>query len=113
MSGKSDRHQWAPDDSCRRCGLRRSGYSGGRTGSMSYTPLRGPVRDRAGACATGRARACPERETDEQLRQRLAVHAPKGGFYSAQDLGEAGGAELDALAQAAGTKRYGAEGSTT
>jgi hypothetical protein len=105
MTGKSDRHQWAPDDSCRRCGLRRSGYSGGRTGSMSYTPLRGPVRDRAGACV-------PERETDEQLRQRLAVLAPKGGFYSAQDLGEAGGAELDALAQAAGTKRYGAEGST-
>lgn len=72
---------------------------------MSYTPLCGPVRDRAGACV-------PERETDEQLRHRLAVLAPKGGFYSAQDLGEAGGAELDALAQAAGTKRYGAEGST-
>lgn len=97
------RHQWGPNDACRRCGLRRSGYSGGRTGSMSYTPLHGPVRARAGRCLP---------ETDEELRLRLVARLPVGSEYSAEDIWEASGAKLDALAEAEGTKRYGAEEAT-
>lgn len=45
------------------------------------------------------------RETDCQLRSRLAAMLPQGAWYSAEDLGNATGEQLDALAEAAGTKR--------
>ncbi len=47
----------------------------------------------------------PDLETDEQLRQRLAERVPPGAAYTAEDLGNAYGEELDALAERLGTKR--------
>jgi hypothetical protein len=47
----------------------------------------------------------PDMETDEQLRQRLAERVPPGAAYTAEDLGNASGEELDALAARLGTKR--------
>jgi len=44
-------------------------------------------------------------ETDTELRSRLALRAPEGGFYSADELGDASGDDLDALAECYGTRR--------
>jgi len=44
------RHKWNSHDACERCGMVRSGYSGGRTGSMSYYKANGKTLDRAGPC---------------------------------------------------------------
>ena len=44
------RHQWNDRDFCKRCGLRRSGYSGGRTGAIAYYTMDGSVKRRAGMC---------------------------------------------------------------
>jgi hypothetical protein len=46
------RHQWGPDDVCKRCGIYRSGYGGGRTGSLTYYTAKGGVElaDRAPSC---------------------------------------------------------------
>jgi hypothetical protein len=49
-------------------------------------------------------------ETDAELRDRLASLAPEGGFYSAEELGEASGDGLDVLAEYYGTKRGGVHG---
>jgi len=46
----SQRHKWNEDDCCTQCGLYRSGYGGGRTGSMKYLTADGGVRSRAGNC---------------------------------------------------------------
>jgi hypothetical protein len=45
------KHQWGKDDICKRCKLRRSGYQGGRTGSLVYVSAKGNVRSFAGQCA--------------------------------------------------------------
>jgi len=42
-------------------------------------------------------RECKRRETDAELRNRLAFLVPDGGFYSAEELGNASGKQLDAL----------------
>jgi hypothetical protein len=46
------RHQWRGDDTCQHCGVYRSGYSGGRTGGLTYYAWRGGpvIGDRAPAC---------------------------------------------------------------
>ena len=44
-------------------------------------------------------------ETDPELRSRLALLVPEGGFYSADELGDASGEDLDALAECYGTRR--------
>ena len=48
----SKRHLWK-DDVCKRCGLHRKGYSGGRTGQMLYFVPSASTRlfwNRAGNC---------------------------------------------------------------
>lgn len=44
------RHTWNEHDACTKCGLYRSGYSGGRTGSTTYYSADGQVTRRAGHC---------------------------------------------------------------
>jgi hypothetical protein len=44
------RHVWDDLDVCVECGLRRDGYSGGRTGMLMYTDQQGLVTYRAGEC---------------------------------------------------------------
>lgn len=45
------------------------------------------------------------KETDEELRDRLAVIIPEGGWYSAEDLGNLSGEDLDDFAESHETKR--------
>jgi hypothetical protein len=44
------RHTWNRDDACTKCGLYRSGYQGGHTGSMTYYTADGQVTRYAGHC---------------------------------------------------------------
>ena len=44
------RHRWNEHDACTGCGMVRNGYSGGRTGQMTYYSADGQVRSRAGGC---------------------------------------------------------------
>lgn len=44
------RHNWLNGDTCVKCGLHRHGFSGGRTGGLTYYPPIGPPRNRAGSC---------------------------------------------------------------
>ena len=44
------KHQWNDADVCTACGLCRDGYSGGRTGRLTYTRLDGGASAFAGEC---------------------------------------------------------------
>ena len=46
------RHRWNEDDACTKCGLYRSGYSSGRTGSLTYYSADGAISRRAGNCVS-------------------------------------------------------------
>jgi hypothetical protein len=46
-------------------------------------------------------------ETDEQLRDRLILLVPEGAWYTAEDIGNASEADLDALAVRLKTEREG------
>ena len=47
---RARRHVWHERDYCVTCGVRRDGYSGGRTGTLRYTWPDGHVTYVAGAC---------------------------------------------------------------
>lgn len=46
-----------------------------------------------------------EPENDSALRERLCSLIPEGAHYTAEEIGEASGAELDTLAIRLGTER--------
>ena len=45
-------------------------------------------------------------ETDDELRNRLTTLVADGAWYTLMELGDASGAQLGALAEHLGTKRY-------
>jgi hypothetical protein len=47
------RHRWNENNACTRCGLFRDGFSGGRTGHLTYYSAEGFVRLKAGPCILG------------------------------------------------------------
>jgi len=133
----SSRFEWSPQEGPAYCLFERVGLDGWKRLStytylqdevvvraVNYLVLRALTDDRRkpwtapswtldpahrSASASDMNTSSGARETDEQLRQRLASLAPDGGHYTAQELGQASGEQLDALAEAHGTKRYGAE----
>jgi hypothetical protein len=69
------RHSWNADDACVQCGLYRSGFQGGRTGSLTYYSAAGSVRRHAGPCTP-----MPPMLVETALRRAAATrNAGQGG----------------------------------
>lgn len=104
------RHKWNAHNACERCGLYRSGHSGGRTGSLTYLTYDGCMVRRAGPCVVEPEDLSPEQSRKEVARLRAQIAAERALLDELVDATRNGSAPtqrmwraLDAISKARGT----------